>query len=289
MSRRRNLEHHRSSLGEIRGIMNSMKTLATMETHKLARFLDAQRSVVTSIESAARDLLAAHPEILPALREQQPVYLLIGSERGFCGDFNHALVRALEARLRTEDVRQPLLIAVGRKLHTVLETVGLEAVNIEGASVAEEIPPLLNHLVETIAAQRAQAGTQILTAICHDAETGVVQRTLLPPFHDLVDTGMAAGQPPLLNRSPTDLLLSLSEHYLFSRLHEMLYSSLMGENHYRVAHLEGAVRHLDNESTRLAHQCNALRQEEIIEEIEVILLSSVELAKRSGEHRLDSG
>lgn len=282
MSRRRSLEHQRRGLTEIRGIMNSMKTLAHMETRKLGRFLDAQRTVVASIEQAARDLLAYYPEILPSVRERRPIYLLIGSERGFCGDFNHALVRYLQSRLLAEPSEKPLLIALGHKLHTVIETSGLEAVNIDGASVAEEIPLLLNRLVEGITSLRGQHGTQILNTICHDGDAGVVQRALLPPFRDLVGAGAKGGHPPLLNRPPSDLLLSLTEFYLFSRLHEMLYSSLMGENHYRVAHLEGAVRHLDNESTRLAHQCNALRQEEIIEEIEVILLSTVDLglAKR---------
>jgi F-type H+-transporting ATPase subunit gamma len=47
----------------------------------------------------------------------------------------------------------------------------------------------------------------------------------------------------------------------------------MAENRRRVSHLEGAVRHLDNETTKLTHLYNVLRQEEIIEEIEVILLN----------------
>ena len=54
----------------------------------------------------------------------------------------------------------------------------------------------------------------------------------------------------------------------------MLYTSLMAENQQRVAHLEGAVKHLDDESAELVRQCNTLRQAEIIEEIEVILLSA---------------
>jgi F-type H+-transporting ATPase subunit gamma len=57
----------------------------------------------------------------------------------------------------------------------------------------------------------------------------------------------------------------------------MLYTSLMMENHQRVAHLEGAVKHLGGESAELASKCNGLRQEEIIEEIEVILLSAASL------------
>jgi F0F1-type ATP synthase gamma subunit len=37
------------------------------------------------------------------------------------------------------------------------------------------------------------------------------------------------------------------------------------------------VRHLDDESAELERQCNALRQEEIIEEIEEIMLSAASL------------
>ena len=53
MTRRRELDRHRHILDETRNIMNSMKTLAYMETRKLARFLDAQSSVVTHIETMA--------------------------------------------------------------------------------------------------------------------------------------------------------------------------------------------------------------------------------------------
>jgi len=48
----------------------------------------------------------------------------------------------------------------------------------------------------------------------------------------------------------------------------------MSENHQRVDHLEGAVKHLQEESTRLIRTGNVLRQEEITEEIEVILLNA---------------
>lgn len=65
------------------------------------------------------------------------------------------------------------------------------------------------------------------------------------------------------------------EQYLFATLHEIAYVSLMAENQRRLRHLDGAVRHLDEQSAVLARRSNSLRQEEIIEEIEVILLGSV--------------
>ena len=53
MTQRRKLEEHRKNLGEIRGIMNSMKTLAYIETRKLARFLESQQAMVANIEAMA--------------------------------------------------------------------------------------------------------------------------------------------------------------------------------------------------------------------------------------------
>lgn len=49
----------------------------------------------------------------------------------------------------------------------------------------------------------------------------------------------------------------------------------MAESQQRVMHLDGAVQHMDEQSEELHRKSNILRQEEIIEEIEVILLSAV--------------
>jgi len=48
----------------------------------------------------------------------------------------------------------------------------------------------------------------------------------------------------------------------------------MIENQQRIQHLENAVHHLDDQTEELGRKINALRQEEIIEEIEVILLNA---------------
>jgi F-type H+-transporting ATPase subunit gamma len=65
----------------------------------------------------------------------------------------------------------------------------------------------------------------------------------------------------------------LIDHYLFAALHQILYVSLMAENQHRAQYLEGAMRRLEDKSADLLHRCNLLRQEEIFEEIEVILLT----------------
>jgi len=289
MSRRRELEHHRHSLGEIREIMNSMKTLAYMETRKLARFLPAQQTVVKSIETMAADLLSFHPDILAEATETTPVFLMIGAERGFCGDFNHALTDHLATVRQAENAAQPLLLAVGRKLHPLLEDDGRIAAFVDGASVAEEVPAVLQRLVHELALLQGDRFSPTLYCIHHD-DYGIVMNRLLPPFQHQLHTPSSHAYPPLMNLTAGELLIDLADHYLLAALHQMLYTSLMVENRRRVTHLEGAVKHMDEQSSDLAQQCNRLRQEEIIEEIEVILLSSASLVGqadlKSSPHRV---
>ena len=283
MTRRRNLERHRHSMAEIRDIMHSMQTLAYIETRKLARFLDAQHAVLQSIEDVAADLLSFYPEILPEAKETKPVYVLIGTERGFCGDFNHALLDYLGSALQANSQGSPVLLTIGRKLITLLEGDARVAVRIDGASVLEEVTSVLSQMVRELSSLQEQHRMLTVYGLYHSAEGGIVMQKLLPPFQQYLHRAPHFPHPPVLNQSPREFLAELTDHYLFAALHEMLYTSLNAENHQRVAHLEGAVKHLDDESAELARQCNALRQEEIIEEIEVILLSADSLGERPGK------
>jgi F-type H+-transporting ATPase subunit gamma len=274
MTYQRDLERHRRSLNEIRNIMNSMKMPAWMDTRKLSRFLDAQHAVVHGVEEVAADLLGCYPEILPVARENTPLYLLAGTERGFSGDFNQALLKGMENILITQPSHNPLLIAIGRKLGALLEGDARVAASFSGASMAEEISPLLNQIINRLSRQFEQHGELTIFCICHKAENHVVMQRLLPAFQGLQAGPARYPFPPVLNQSPRQFLTVLADHYLPAALHALLYNSLIVENQYRPTHLAGAVKHLDQKSETLARQCNALRQEEIVEEIAVILLGS---------------
>lgn len=287
MPGRRKLEEHRRSIGEIRDIMNSMKLLAHMETRKLDHLLGTQHAVVSSIETVAADFVSAYPEATSAMQAAQEVYLVIGSERGFCGDFNETLLRQLERIQQDKQGKDfPILVTAGQKLHTSLPDDPRVAARLDGAGVAEEVAAVLTRVVDTLAALQTQYGALTLYALYHavDDDTLATQQ-LLPPFQDYLDRPSRFSLPPVLNLKPTDFLIELSDHYLFAALHEIFYASLMAENQQRVQHLEGAVKHLDEESDELRRQSNARRQEEIIEEIEVILLSAASLAETLPKRR----
>jgi F-type H+-transporting ATPase subunit gamma len=275
VSRQRILAQRRETLDEIGGIMNSMKTLAYIESRRLARFLDAQRAVVAHTERVAADFLGAWPGLLPGGSAARPVFLLLGAERGFCGDFNGALLAALESRLEARHVDTPRLVVSGSRLAARLGADPRVIARLDGASVVEEAGDLLLRLSDVLNGIQAEQGAIALTVLYHDPDRdAVVTRAVLPPFASLPDTAPDHPFPPALNLPPEHFLAGLVDHHLFAALHEIVYVSLMAENSWRIRHLEGAVRHLEEKSAELQRQGNALRQEEIIEEIEVILLSA---------------
>nr|WP_255493734.1 F0F1 ATP synthase subunit gamma [Pseudomaricurvus sp. HS19] len=279
------MQQHRESLGEIREIMNSMKTLAYMESRKLERYIEAQQAVVTGIETAAADLLHSYPGMLPpASGKPVRAWLVIGSERGFCGDFNQQLLAQLQEQLAGPvagiadgDAAGDLILVVGQKLQSLLQDDPRLVVAVEGASMAEDLASLLQQLVPHLRElQGAHPGLE-LRALYHSGKGDVVVKPVLPPFVGLAQTGVLNNIPPLLNLSPPVVLGGLAEHYLFALMFQMLYASLHAENHQRLIHMEGAVKHLDERAAELLRQGNVLRQEEITEEIEVILLNAANL------------
>jgi len=281
MSRVGKLKRHRESLADIREIMNSMKSLAYMETRKLGKRVEAQRTIVDAIEQAATDLLSFHPAIRPRTPSAAEVHIVIGTERGFCGDFNEKLAR--HERSGETSASPSILLAVGSKLHARLEGANRgsplrDVVFIDGASVVEEVEPVLERIVAELESIRGKHGVPDVSAIYHRDQTDVSVKRLLPPFQareTAPDGGRA--HAPCLNLRPDELIVDLTEHYLLASLHEILYASLLYENQNRTAHLGLAVKHLDHKLAELAHKANALRQEEITEEIEVILLSAADL------------
>lgn len=277
MSKRRDIEDHIRSLGEISAIMSAMKNLALMEIQKLTRLLSAQERVVASMQEAGIEFLLFYPEALPHTEDGRPLYVLIGSERGFCGDFNEQLLAHVRERLQLVGDQGPVLLTVGRKLTARISDDRSVPISVEGASVAEEVQSVLIRVMDHIHELQRQEPTArplTITVVSHALETDGAASQTLRPFE--VPPGKTArlAPPPLLNLPPPVFLEELIDLYLFSFLHKIFYGALLAENRARVSHLEGAIQRLEKEISELDLKRNTLRQEEITEEIELLMLSA---------------
>lgn len=281
MSKRLQIQKHIEVLKEIGGIMGAMKNLALMETHKLARILAYQHRVLSGIETAAEDFLGHYPEIAYRPPQQAAgIAVAIGSQRGFCGDFNESLAQALRWHWRDTGDADSRVLVVGRRLAAKLGREPRVAAVFDAPGVTEEVHPILARLMDALGDLQAQAGERGLLSVSvfahRDGEDGVGARFILPAP---APGGAAPGHPypPLLNVPPPTFFAQLARHYLWAQMHDVFYGSLMAENRSRLRHLEGALQRMDEKAGDLQRRCNELRQEEITEEIEVIMLSNAAL------------
>jgi F-type H+-transporting ATPase subunit gamma len=266
-------------LKEISGIMTAMKSLSLVETRKLARFIDHQRLMLANVEAAAADFLHYFPAA-GSTGTQRIVLLLIGSERGFCGNFNERVLATLH-ELPTWQ-QPPELVVVGRRLGSKLESdAGANAdmiASLDGPTVTEDVPAVLGRMMDALhKASRLSAGDVALFGLAHDA-AGEPRLKRLLPMPATLETRFT--HAPQIQLAPFEFLAELLDQYLLAALFGMLYESLAAENRQRLAHMENALDRLGETLDGLALKRNALRQEKIVEEIEVML---------SGEQAFESG
>jgi F-type H+-transporting ATPase subunit gamma len=270
MSGQAELAQRYARLKEISGIMTAMKSLSLVETRKLARFIDHQRRMLANIEAAAADFLSFFP-VEAADAKQPAILLLIGSERGFCGNFNERVLAALDALPGGQPA--PALLVVGSRLAAKLAHRPDIVARIDGASVTEDVPNVLNRIMDALRSASAALGTgAALFGLAHTAEGEPVLKRLLP-FNPPPAPRFA--HPPRLQLAPPAFFAELLDQYLLAALYGLLYESLAAESRQRLAHMEQALDRLDETLSRLALKRNALRQEQIVEEIEVILSSQM--------------
>lgn len=278
MSRRYELKGRLRTLAEIKDILSAMKNLSLVEISKLGPFLASQQQAVLAIEDAVSDFLSFHPLPTASRSDQHAVYVLVGSERGFCGGFNEMVVTELDQVLQGE--KQPeaaSLIVVGERLAAKLPDDPRIAMALEGPSAPEEIPAVIEKVLKHLSDLQREPETPgaAFVAVIHNEETpNGVAPTVIQPFDSFSRSEPERFPfPPELNLDPARFLALLTDHFLFSVLHYVFYSSLMAEHRQRVRHMEGAISRLEEDVDRLSHRLNALRQEDITEEIEVIMLS----------------
>ena len=275
MSRRGQIQLHLQKLNEIGAIMRAIKNVSLMETHKLARFLDHQHRVVGGIEAAACDFVRHHPDLgMQAETDSAATILAIGAERGFCGDFNESVASALRHCLATGS---PKVLVVGSRLAAKLEGDQRVSAVLEGPNVVEEVPTVLESVMTKLAGLHAgdlQSLPLSVTVLSHrEAEEGVVAQPVsaLPAR---AGTVTQEAYPPLLTLPAPALHRALVRHYLWAQMHYLFYSSLMAENRSRLQHMERAMQRMEEKAEEMGRRQNMLRQEEITEEIEIIMLNT---------------
>lgn len=280
MTKRSQLKEHLHTLEEIGNIMTAMKNLCSIEMNKTTKFLLMQERVMKTIQEVSSDFLSFFPIFPRPKTDATPViYILIGSERGFCGGFNDYVVNQL-ARLKEQSTDfNPALISVGRKLALKLANDSRVMATLDGPNALEEIPTVILKILQSLEDVSSQRHIDLHSwqwrIIFNEEEQNQIQTKMLQPFKEFgLNKEVHFSVPPILTL-PHDLFLAeFVDNYLFAMFHSIFYKSFYAENHQRFFHLSNSLDRLDSKQNTLKGYLNLLRQEEITEEIQIIMLSA---------------
>ena len=267
MSQRREVEARLSLFNDLSGILGAMRSFALAELRRVNKREAAQQQVVLSLSAALDDLAGelSLPEAEYGMldgRTGNDIWLLFGSVRGFCGSFNEDVLRCWQAQAGDHSP----MILLGERLHPMLEARdNLRCIN--GANGGLDAPAAIDRILAAIAELRDGDSRPFgLWACVRDEQAA--QAVKLWPL--AMPRRMRPGYPPLTNAPIAEVAGNIAEYYLFHNLLALLLRSIKMENHMRLIQMETALRHLDEGTEEMLRLRNRLRQEEIVEEIELM-------------------
>ena len=241
---------------ELDDIVSAMKNLAQVELLRVSKAESVQAGAWLTALSALQQL-PAQPATQTAGVGQ--TLILLGTERGFCGGFNEQVARGWEAA----SLQGAQVLAVGGRLANKLPARAL-ARGFAAPATTDAVLPCMEALIDHLLQQPLPASLKVLS---HTA-AGVTWESLLP-----VTAPPSPGprSVPQIQLPLATLRAELQWQVIQQGLLRLLLVSLKIENRHRLQQMEGALEHLENLTQDLRLRINALRQQEIVEEIEVIL------------------
>jgi F-type H+-transporting ATPase subunit gamma len=262
-----------ASLNDLRAVMKAMQNLALAEVGKLARQQRAGEALYDGLVESASQLAYFHPHLFQRPDAATDLFIIVGSERGFCGDFNDRILRHWREKSRAQMASQASAIVVGAKLADKISSGGRIISQIVGATTSDEIADVVEHIVDAISKYEHRCGSLPLNVSAFSVTRSGESEQPILPFSPL-KVRSRAQIPPELTIPLDAFVREFIDDYVEAALHNILTTSLMMENRERADRMNIATRRLDERSARLIRELNRERQRGITQEIETILLSA---------------
>ena len=296
----------------IRTVQSTKKITRAMELIAASRIVRAQGRVQAAvpysetITEVVRDLAAAgagreSPLLTPRPEIQKVAHVVIAADRGLCGGYNSAVIRAAEGSMREHAQlgRDYGLVLVGRKSESYFRyrNFRIDAVfsgfsdqpsyeNARSIARAVEAPFLKGEydLVELIYTRFVSAGRQ-----------EIVVRPMMPLDLEILEGGdarpdsRADGEVAAsyeFEPSPEEILERLLPVYAEARLYAALLNAAASEHAARQRAMKAATDNADDLITSLTRVMNRARQDSITSEIMEIVGGAEAL--RKDKHTGDS-
>jgi F-type H+-transporting ATPase subunit gamma len=286
----------------IKSVQATKKITRAMELIAASRIVKAQARVHAAVPYAdritdvVRDLQAASgssssPFLVPRPNIRNSAQVIIAADRGLCGGYNAAVIRAGEAQMRVHeaDGRRTSVVAVGRKVESYFRFRGqpidaaftgfsdnptYEDARRVAASVVKRFENGELDLVELVYTRFISAGRQ-----------EVVVRPLLPLDQEGFEGGEGAASDYEFEPNPETILDTLLPRYAEARVYAALLNAAASEHAARQRAMKAATDNAEDLILTYTRRMNRARQDSITTEIMEIVGGAEALSKASGDRR----
>jgi F-type H+-transporting ATPase subunit gamma len=256
-------------LDELRQIMAAMRNMSVTALQRLGKAAEVELEAKHLVLQALADMGA----VLPPLSGTE-VCLAIGSERGFCGGFNHHIAEYVNS-YRAQHPAARCYVA-GSRLVSLFDVDTNSFVSLNGCADMEEAADTVSDWLSVLLpdtqqpdkqpASDAQTFTPI--TVIYQSETGVNAHSLLP-LPPLPPT--SAGIQPWRYLSDATLNAGLISEWLRLALFSALTQSLTLEHRWRLNQMQQADRYLEETGETLRSTMQRQRQNQITVELENLM------------------
>jgi F-type H+-transporting ATPase subunit gamma len=220
------------------------------------------RSIAARAEAESHPLLEAHGDTDIEL-------VLVTADKGLCGAFNAAIIRAASGFMLDQAGSKLTLNAVGKKgrefFRDDLEMVGewIDVFRYVEFSKAREIA---GGLMDRFVARKADKIYLAFNSFKSAMSAEPVIRQLLPIVTDLEDDASLAGEY-IYEPSADALLAAILPHYVENQVYQALLESAAAEHAARMAAMDAASKNAGELIDSLTLTMNRVRQASITTEI----------------------
>ena len=282
----------RKAVGNIRKITRTMELIATARFRKALARATGAAAYTEAIAELAANLGAAvknvtHPLLQQRAEAKSRLLLVITANRGLCGGYNAAILRAATARLREIKAEAAVLHleVSGKRGITYFRYQGVRAeqtfTQFEDRPRYEDVEVLANRYLESFIAGKIDRLEVAYMKFESAARQVPVVETLLP---------LAGPTPPVTPRrggeqaappahpveyeflpSADDLLEKVLPESFKVRLFKCFLDAAVGEQIARRVAMKAATENIDEMSQNLTREYNRARQAQITKEIAEVI------------------
>lgn len=266
----------------IKKVTHAMR-LVSMSAHShLKNKQQTLAHYVTAIEHLFEKALRNYPHwsnpiIQPTAKSTQTLLILVGSQKGLCGNFNNMLFNRFTAQTDLSIYHHNAIITIGKKATDEIKKIAPHAlIEAHEQFTTNTFLDISHQLIDHISSKEIPYAQVIMWS--NIAKSFFVQKpkqTLLIPFKHISRSStpihhtkeQICTEEYIWEYPATEVLSTLAQHYLEARIEQLLFESLLAEQAARFISMDGSTRNAQNllDETRL--QYNKIRQAKITKEL----------------------